>query len=626
MDRRRRATIAALCGIGLRYCRSGGVRVSGGLQNALARLAMASGAVSLEFAQEDAAAAQRPSQIKPGKMLSITDMGGAAADYAGTPLYDGDDGARITATDNTAAFNALVNSAIARGQTSVKIPTGHWGIRAGNLSFFNFDTLRIVGDGIGLTVIDFIKEDATHTGNAYVDATKAQCIAKFDTGNQLEFVDLTIKATTKAGVVTGAAGTNYVYQGAVWGFKIKDVLDVRFTRVRAEHFNYRGFAVYGTATQCVTLLHCEGFYNVGSGFWNEDAAVVRVVGGEFAYNGVFGEVGTGYGVTASRNVGKYVVMNPYCHHNYRKGIDSHGCSDFMLEGGRFENNVLFHFAYPNDAPPAALSCSAIVKGNTFCNGLLPADRAWLKACYDELAKNGYTGNRGVPAAGAVFQISDYNGNVTSPILDITIEDNKVIKHYNGGADSGVPTTAAFIYLSAINARVVLKNNNFNFDGATFNNGGNVYGHEAMVLRAKTLILDGNYFRFLAKTAYTNPSSGLADVGLLIELNNAEPREVELYSNQFMLNDAVLFAYTTGGTKQPLAWNDAQSKRIAKGNVFSYESTSLTGSATNCLNSGYFLGAQKTTVSLTQIDNSVIRNGVPLTMPAGGLDCTVSVRH
>lgn len=231
-------------------------------------------------------------QSKLRALKSIRDYGGVA-DYTGTPQYDGVDASRITATDNTAAFENLINTAITAGHDSVHIPAGHWGIKTGNLAFSNFNSLRIFGDGIGVTILDFIKEDFTKT--TVVDNADAQCIAHFAIGNQLTFQDLTIKATTKKGVVNGAAGSDRVYEGAIWGFKIQNVKQVRFTRVRAEQFNYRGFSVYGTSTERVIAEHCEGFNNVGSGFWVNDAAVFKVVGGEFAYNGIFGNPGTGYG-------------------------------------------------------------------------------------------------------------------------------------------------------------------------------------------------------------------------------------------------------------------------------------------------------------------------------------------
>ncbi|MBX6146788.1 hypothetical protein ISD37_33220, partial [Pseudomonas aeruginosa] len=79
----------------------------------------------------------RTVDAKLNELISLADFG-AVADYSGTPEYDGNDGSRITATDNTAAFSALIAEAISRGDACVHIPAGHWGIKTGQLNFSNF--------------------------------------------------------------------------------------------------------------------------------------------------------------------------------------------------------------------------------------------------------------------------------------------------------------------------------------------------------------------------------------------------------------------------------------------------------------------------------------------------------
>lgn len=368
---------------------------------------------------------------------------GGVADYTGTPLYDGADAGRVTATDNTTAFQNLVSAAIAAGHDSVRIPAGHWGIKTGNLSFASLNKLRIFGDGIGVTILDFIKEDASNTGATYVDEAKANVIASFTAGNYLEFQDLTVKATTKAGLVNGPAGMSYTYQGAVWGFNINNVKDVRFTRVRAERFNYRGFNVYGSATERVTLLHCEGFLNTATGYWIRDAALLKIVGGEFAYNGILGEPGTGYGVTGSARIGKLISKRAYYHHNYRKGLDTHGCGGFEAIGNIFEDNVINHIAAPNWEVPAGISdVQFIIKGNTFSNGSDAASRAFLQECYQAIVAAGYSNASDV--TGGIVSVTDTTNNGTriNKISRIVFADNTVVAHYNGqglasfGASSG----------------------------------------------------------------------------------------------------------------------------------------------------------------------------------------------
>jgi hypothetical protein len=544
---------------------------------------------------------------------------GGVADYAGTPLYDGADAGRITATDNTDAFLRLVNAAISSGKESVRLAAGHWAIKTGNLSFSNFGKLRIFGDGIGVTILDFIKEDTTHTGGVIVTPAQANAIASFSTGTELEFQDMTVKATTKGGVVNGVAGSNRVYEGAVWGFKITGVTTVRLTRVRAERFNYRGFSITAPGADRVLMTHCEGFYNAGSGFWVEGAAVFRVIGGEFAYNGVFGETGTGYGVTASNTVGKFIVDGVYCHHNYRKGIDSHGCAMMKVSDSTFENNVLYHIANPNWQPPTGTADgTVIIKGNTFSNGKLPADKAWLKTCYDQLATNGYTAN--ADAGGVVFAVFDTNASSvnTSTIATVVIEDNKVVCHYNGIGDTTLTKNAHFLQVIAQVARITFRNNNINFENAGMPASGDVYSHIAMRLYGETTIVAGNNIKFTLATQYTNTTSASSDFGALLELK-PNTLKAEFYGNQFTLNDCYFTSSTAAGVRSPVLWTVAGSRRVAKDNVWTYTSDPYKGA--NSLNDAYFLGAANTTAPLQQSGNLFVRGGVRYRVQEGTLDRT-----
>jgi hypothetical protein len=559
---------------------------------------------------------------KLDEIPSLRDKGGIS-DYVGTPLYDGADAGRITATDNTTAFNALINAAIAAGHSAVKIPAGHWAIKVGNLSFANFDKLRIFGDGIGVTILDFLKEDTSRI--AYVDnISSPNVIASFTTGNSIEFADMTISATTKAGVVNGSSGpanAAAVYYGGVWGFKLNNVKDVRFTRVRAEHFNYRSFSVYGPATERVTMMHCEGFYNVGSGFWVQDAAVFKVIGGEYAYNGIRGENGTGYGVTASANVGKYIVDRPYCHHNYRKGIDSHGCAQYIVKGGTFENNVLYHLANPNWAPPAGVSdCAVIVKGNTFSNGKLPADRAWLLSCYQALAANGYGASDATCIIMGIYD--NTNGGATiDKMKSILIEDNTVICHYNGGGDAGLTTSAKAIDILSITAKTVFKGNNFNFELMGFPANSQIYSQMVMSVNCPSVRLDGNMIEVPTPMAYTNSTSTTADRGALLGLiTSANPMALELHNNRFKLNNCYFITATGAGVRNPVQFNVAGAKRLFTGNTWDY--TDDPYKDTNGLNNAYFLGLESSAnAAMYSKGNTFLRNGFAYQMPDGPLNRT-----
>jgi hypothetical protein len=538
---------------------------------------------------------------------------GGVADYGGTPVYDGADAGRITATDNTLAFQRLVNAAITAGKDAVRLPAGHWGIKTGNLSFSNFGKLRIFGDGTGVTILDFIKEDTSFTGGAVVSPAQANAIASFTTGTELEFQDLTVKATTKGGVVNGVAGSNRVYEGAVWGFKINNVATVRFTRVRAERFNYRGFSVVGIATERVVMQHCEGFYNASSGFWVENAAIFRVQGGEFAYNGVFGETGTGYGVTASASVGKFIVEAAYCHHNYRKGIDSHGCAEFIVKHCTFQDNVLYHLANVTTAAPAVTDRSVIIKGNTFSNGRLAVDKAWLKTCYDQLATNGYAND--IAAPGRVFHVQDYL-TASDNIRSVYVEDNTVLCHYNGIGDTALTQNPYFMEVLAAVGKIVFRGNRIDFQYCQMTSVGNVNNHVAIRLRGDTTVVADNDIKFMQATAYTNVTSGAADRGTLFEFKASDLR-LDMINNRFELNDCYFMTSTGAGLRAAISWATPGSRRNVRDNTWIYADDPFNGSFTG-IDDNFFLGNSATVyVPLQHSGNSFIRNGVAYEFPNNG---------
>lgn len=437
-------------------------------------LIASSGAGMVGFKPAGTGMATRTLDKKLSEITTLHDASGVA-DYAGTPLYDGADAARVTATDNTLALSVLISRAISDGSGVVRIPAGRWGIKTGNLSFANFDRIVFVGEGIGVSVLDFIKDDTTKIG--YVDnegARAANCIAKFDTGNYIEFRNLTIKATTRAGIVNGTSGpanAAAVYYGSVWGFKVKNVGEVVFDRVRVERFNYRGFSVYGTATKKVSILNCQGRYNTSTGFWINDAALLDVSGGEFSYNGIRGEPGTGYGVTASSNVGRVVVKGAYFHHNYRKGLDTHGCGGMDVSGCTFEHNVVYHLAAPNWNVPSGVSDVIFtINGNTFNNGGDSAGRAFLADAYGAMVANGYAG-QGIYQGGIVSIVDvDATSVRQSKIKRIEFHGNTVIAHYNGfslASWSGVESTYAIEMWVRDDGLVSWKGNRINLEGLKF---------------------------------------------------------------------------------------------------------------------------------------------------------------
>jgi hypothetical protein len=543
--------------------------------------------------------------------ISVADFGGIP-DYVGDPLYDGEDQSRVKASDNTEAFRMAVEAALSAGIREVHLPAGHWGIRAGNLKFSTFERLRITGAGIERTVLDFICESTHHS--SYVESGSENCIATFEAGSDLEFSDLTVKATTKSGVVNDGPIPGVVYFGAVWGFSICCVQRVRLTRVRVERFNYRGFNIYSPRrlgdTVSVTMEDCQGFHNTGSGFWVANTREFRVFGGEFAYNGIFGYAGTGYGVTATYGVGLFFVRRVRCHHNYRKGIDSHGCTTVDVRDSAFENNVLYHIAVPNNAPPKGRPCSVVISNNKLVNNVDGADAEWLKRCYLALLAHGYHGEERVGPSSCCAIYVERESTTSEPLETVDISDNTVSALYNGG-DLGPSQTQPLIYLRAEAARIRLSGNKWDFNGASFNNdgSGDARNHSVFVLRARTVTLEHETVNFQAVTSYRNPASKAVETGTLFELDMYEANlgvNLGISDSEFSVNDVSLLAFTNrvhsskaAGQKYPMRWANRLSSRKFFRNVIRYRASETGG-----LFGNFLFGSPAAAASLEHRGNEV----------------------
>lgn len=341
---------------------------------------------------------------------------GAVADYTGTPLYDGNDASRITATNNSTAFIAWVKCLDRTG--AIGTFKGHYGIKTPNATVDAITLTRdLVIEGVGYqnSRLDFIYEDAT--GVAYITNATANFMLRINgAGFDVTFRRLSIQATTDGRIIGSASYVNASYYGKVWGVFVTGAGTVTMDRTNAEHFNGSGFVVNNCASWRV--LGSRGFYNARSGYWGELLPVFDVIGGEFAYSGFLGNPGTGYGVTGSYGIGTMTVDGVYAHHNYRKGIDTHGALRFTLRNSRFEDNLLYHAAAPITAIPTNFSEGYIsVTNNDFDSGVTTEAEAWLRAGYTALYANGFTNFTGavfdaiVPASPArPIPLFEFSGN------------------------------------------------------------------------------------------------------------------------------------------------------------------------------------------------------------------------
>lgn len=111
---------------------------------------------------------------------------GGIPDYTGAPLYDGNDASRITATDNTPMLlNALTNGIIKNNVLRIHIPAGHYGFSGDKIildpTTLPYKKIIISGEGEGVTILDYIKEDNTGTGNTE-QGDNAKELLRFEVG------------------------------------------------------------------------------------------------------------------------------------------------------------------------------------------------------------------------------------------------------------------------------------------------------------------------------------------------------------------------------------------------------------------------------------------------------------
>lgn len=323
---------------------------------------------------------------------------GGTPDYTGTPLYDGNDATRITATDNTPMLHeALTNGEVRNGVLHLHIPAGHYGFKGEKIildpSILPYHTLIITGDGEGITILDYIKEDDTGTGNTEQGDNAKELIRCEPGFKVVELQNITLKCTTKTGFVNGTSSSDpsnwAIYNGTVWFAHIKQAESVILRSVTVERGNYRGLSIDGIsdsspAVTTLKMYNCTGRYNTGSGFWLrgiKDSLVSNCYGYR---NGNIGVTATGYGITFSQYCSNIIIEGGAYYENYRKGVDKHGgVGNITLKNVLLADNIIFQTSwdhqynskYPTDSvTDMQLSDVTILFGRnlSFCNEALLA--------------------------------------------------------------------------------------------------------------------------------------------------------------------------------------------------------------------------------------------------------------
>lgn len=318
-------------------------------------------AASVEDMRDDITALHgRVDKIDQADFNNLVVDFGAVPDYTGTPLYDGNDTTRVTATDNTPMLlNALTNGVVKNDVLHIHVPAGHFGFSGDKIildpATLPYKKLVISGEGEGVTILDYIKEDNTGTGNTE-QGDNAKELLRLETGfKHVEFQNITLKCTTKTGFVNGTPSSDpgnwAAYHGTIWFAHIKQAEKVVLRSVTVERGNYRGLSIDGISDTSpgVTELEmrdCTGRYNTGSGFWLRGIKSAHVFNCDGYRNGNKGITATGYGITFSQYCANIVIEGGAYYENYRKGIDKHGgVGTVVIKDVLVADNIVFQMSF-----------------------------------------------------------------------------------------------------------------------------------------------------------------------------------------------------------------------------------------------------------------------------------------
>lgn len=468
---------------------------------------------------------------------------GFKADYVGTPQYDGNDGTRVTCTDNTSAFAAMLADCKAKGNLTVYFPRGHYGIKTGNIvQDLTGCTLTILGDGKGLSIIDFVKEDLSQLTNAYVDESHTNYIAKITNANIIHFADITLKATTKRDL-----GSFLIYSGAVWGFIFDTFQKLILDRVEISNFAYRGISTIRTGRVNSSTLNgrieahnCYLHDNSGSGLWMKDITDVYIDGGEYCYNGVMGDYQSGYAITGNNFCENMVVKNGYFHHNYANSIDGHGCINLLVQGCTFIDNIRRDISshgwgtYRTDGRIVIQDC-------TISKGLTTDGYNFMQSVFNASQTRGGQ-NLQFARAEAINTSSDNGTGGDTLIKEVIYQNVNILCFYNGGdIVPNVPTNGVLVICTS-DTTLTISNCNWNFNKWT---GGTptdatISTLSASQMKAGTYKFHNFKFEFMAE-AYV---SSINRRGTLIIFNNSPTTKTLTMRNcHFKVNDAYLAGST-----------------------------------------------------------------------------------
>lgn len=158
---------------------------------------------------------------------------------------------------------------------------------------------------------------------------------------------------------TGQFDYGTSYGGIVAGIDINTTSGcerIRLKNIKAYGFNFAGIAVGRVGTfanpnsyiKDVVIEKCHSHSNRACGIWYGWVDGITLHRNRMEYNGLSGDVGTGYGCAGASDAypKNVTVTNNFSNFNWRKGIDLHAGYNVMITNNQLLGNFMFGIAMP----------------------------------------------------------------------------------------------------------------------------------------------------------------------------------------------------------------------------------------------------------------------------------------
>ena len=158
---------------------------------------------------------------------------------------------------------------------------------------------------------------------------------------------------------TGQFDYGTSYGGIVAGIDINTTTGcerIRLKNITASGFNFAGIAVGRIGTfanpnsylKDVIIEKCYSYGNRAAGIWYGWVDGILLTKNRLEYNGLSGDIGTGYGCAGASDAypKNVTVAHNFSHFNWRKGIDLHAGFNIIISHNQLLGNYIYGIALP----------------------------------------------------------------------------------------------------------------------------------------------------------------------------------------------------------------------------------------------------------------------------------------